>query len=167
MAHGTIVGLFQGAVEAGPRALGNRSILASPLEPGVVERLNATVKFREPFRPFAPMVLAEHAGEFFTLGQQAPYMSMASGVTDKTRERVPVIVHANGTSRLQTVTRSQNPFMHAVLTAFGRRTGVPVLINTSLNVKGKPICGTPEMALDCLANSGLDALLLEGRWITK
>lgn len=162
-----IAGLFQGGVEAGPRALGNRSILASPLEPGVVERLNATVKFREPFRPFAPMVPAERAVEFFTLSQPAPYMSMASGVTDLTRERVPAIVHANGTSRLQTVTRSQNPFMHAVLTAFGRRTGIPVLINTSLNVKGKPICGTPEMALDCLANSGLDALLLEGRWITK
>jgi carbamoyltransferase len=167
LAHGTIVGLFQGAVEAGPRALGNRSILASPLEPGVVERLNATVKFREPFRPFAPMVLAERAADFFTLGQQAPYMSMASGVTDDARKHVPAVVHANGTSRLQTVTMAQNPFMHAVLTAFGRRTGVPVLINTSLNVKGKPICGTPEMALDCLAGSGLDALLLEGRWITK
>lgn len=167
LAHGTIVGLFQGAIEAGPRALGNRSILASPLEPGVVERLNATVKFREPFRPFAPMILAERAADFFTLGQQAPYMSMASGVTNKAREHVPAVVHANGTSRLQTVTKAQNPFMHAVLTAFGRRTGVPVLINTSLNVKGKPICGTPEMALDCLANSGLDALLLEGRWITK
>ncbi|MGW6558514.1 carbamoyltransferase family protein [Streptomyces hydrogenans] len=167
LAHGTIVGLFQGAVEAGPRALGNRSILASPLEPGVVERLNATVKFREPFRPFAPMVPAERAEEFFTLGQQAPYMSMASGVTDKAREQVPAVVHANGTSRLQTVTKAQNPFMHAVLTAFGRRTGVPVLINTSLNIKGKPICGTPEMALECLAGSGLDALLLDGRWITK
>lgn len=120
-----------------------------------------------PFRPFAPMVLAERASEFFTLGQEAPYMSMASGVTDKARELVPVIVHANGTSRLQTVTRSQNPFVHEVLRAFARRTGVPVLINTSLNVKGEPICGTPEMALDCLVNSGLDALLLEGRWITK
>ncbi|GAA3368442.1 carbamoyltransferase C-terminal domain-containing protein [Streptomyces sannanensis] len=167
LAHGMIVGLFQGRVEAGPRALGNRSILASPLEPGVVERLNATVKFREPFRPFAPMVLAEHAAKFFTLGQEAPYMSMASGVTDKAREHVSAIVHANGTSRLQTVTQSQNPFMHEVLSAFARRTGVPVLINTSLNVKGKPICGTPAMALDCLASSGLDALLLEGRWITK
>ncbi|MEU8617231.1 carbamoyltransferase C-terminal domain-containing protein [Streptomyces sp. NPDC048623] len=167
LANGLIVGLFQGRVEAGPRALGNRSILASPREPGVIERLNATVKFREPFRPFAPMVLAERASEFFTLGQEAPYMSMASGVTDKARELVPAIVHANGTSRLQTVTRSQNPFMHEVFSAFARRTGVPVLINTSLNVKGKPICGTPEMALDCLANSGLDALLLEGRWITK
>ncbi|MFJ9085888.1 carbamoyltransferase [Streptomyces sp. NPDC102384] len=167
LAHGAIVGLFQGQVEAGPRALGNRSILASPLEAGVVERLNNTVKFREPFRPFAPMVLAERAKEFFTLGQQAPYMSMASGVTDKTREQVSAVVHANDTSRLQTVTKAQNPFMHAVLDAFARRTGVPVLINTSLNIKGKPICGTPEMALDCLANSGLDALLLEGRWITK
>ncbi|MFD8206052.1 carbamoyltransferase C-terminal domain-containing protein [Streptomyces sp. NPDC059695] len=167
LAHGMIVGLFQGRVEAGPRALGNRSILASPRERGVVERLNATVKYREPFRPFAPMVLAERAAEFFTLGQEAPYMSMASGVTDEAREMVPAIVHANGASRLQTVTRSQNPFMHEVLSAFARRTGVPVLINTSLNVKGKPICGTPAMALGCLADSGLDALLLEGRWITK
>jgi carbamoyltransferase len=167
LAHGMIVGLFQGRIEAGPRALGNRSILASPLEAGVVERLNATVKFREPFRPFAPMVPAERAGEFFALGQEAPYMSMASQVTAAARESVPAIVHANWTARLQTVTASQNPFMHRVLEAFARRTRVPVLINTSLNVKGKPICGTPDMALDCLANSGLDALLLEGRWITK
>ncbi|MFE1772091.1 carbamoyltransferase [Streptomyces sp. NPDC059008] len=167
LARGMIVGLFQGRIEAGPRALGNRSILASPLEAGVVERLNATVKFREPFRPFAPMVTAARAGEFFTLGQAAPYMSMASQVTDTARERIPAVVHANGTARLQTVTPAQNPFMHDVLEAFARRTGVPVLINTSLNVKGKPICGTPEMALDCLANSGLDVLLLEGRWITK
>ncbi|MFE7300609.1 carbamoyltransferase C-terminal domain-containing protein [Streptomyces sp. NPDC057579] len=167
LAHGMIVGLFQGRVEAGPRALGNRSILASPLEAGVVERLNATVKFRESFRPFAPTVTAARAREFFTLDQDAPYMSMASQVTDAARERIPAIVHANGTARLQTVTPAQNPFIHQVLEAFARRTGVPVLINTSLNVKGNPICGTPEMALDCLANSGLDALLLEGWWITK
>ncbi|MEU2868643.1 carbamoyltransferase C-terminal domain-containing protein [Streptomyces olivoreticuli] len=167
LANGVIVGLFQGRVEAGPRALGNRSILASPLEVGIAERLNATVKFREPFRPFAPVTLAERASEFFALGQDAPYMSMASQVTVKAREHIPAVVHANGTARLQTVTAWQNPFMHDVLQAFERRTGVPVLINTSLNVKGKPICGTPDMALDCLAASGLDALLLEGRWITK
>ncbi len=167
LAEGAIVGLFQGRAEAGPRALGNRSILASPLQAGVVERLNATVKFREPFRPFAPMVTAERAGDFFTLGQRAPFMSMASGVTDAARQRVPAIVHANGTARLQTVSRAQNPFVHRVLEEFGRRTGVPVLINTSLNVKGRPMCGTPDMALTCLAGSGLDALLLEGRWITK
>jgi carbamoyltransferase len=88
-------------------------------------------------------------------------------VTDRAREHIPAIVHANGTSRLQTIRPTQNPFIHDVLRAFARRTDVPVLINTSLNVKGKPICGTPDMALDCLANSGLDALLLEGRWITK
>jgi carbamoyltransferase len=167
LADGAIVGLFQGRVEAGPRALGNRSILASPLRTGVVERLNATVKFREPFRPFAPMVTKERADEFFTLGQPAPFMSMASGVTEAARKHVPAIVHANGTARLQTVSSAQNPFVHGVLEAFGRRTGVPVLINTSLNVKGRPICGTPDMALACLAGSGLDALLLEGRWITK
>lgn len=167
LSEGAIVGLFQGRVEAGPRALGNRSILASPLEAGVVERLNATVKFREPFRPFAPMVVADRARDFFTLGQSAPFMSMASGVTEAARQRIPAVVHANGTARLQTVEAGQNPFMYRVLEAFGRRTGVPVLINTSLNVKGRPICGTPQMALECLATSGLDALLMEGRWITK
>jgi carbamoyltransferase len=125
------------------------------------------VKFRERFRPFAPMIPAELAGEYFTLGQAAPYMSMASKVTDLARERIPAVVHANSTARLQTVTKDANPFVHALLHAFAARTGVPVLINTSLNVKGRPICGTPAMALQCLASSGLDALLLEGRWITK
>lgn len=167
LAAGRIVGLFHGGVEAGPRALGNRSILASPLIPDVAEKLNARVKFREPFRPFAPVVLADSAHEYFTLGQDAPYMSMASGVTDLARERIPAIVHANGTARLQTVTRRQNGFLAAVLDAFAVRTGVPVLINTSLNVKGKPICGTPDMALDCLSSCDLDALLIEGWWVTK
>ncbi|MER6010179.1 carbamoyltransferase family protein [Streptomyces bluensis] len=167
LAEGQIVGLFQGPVEAGPRALGNRSILASPLSEGVVDRLNATVKFREPFRPFAPVVPEERAAEYFTLGQPAPFMSMASQVTAKTRTRIPAIVHANGTARVQTVRPDQNPLLHSVLNTFAQRTGVPVLINTSLNVKGKPICGTPDMALDCLTNSGLDALLLEDWWVTK
>jgi carbamoyltransferase len=167
LAAGTIVGLFQGRLEAGPRALGNRSILASPLESGVVERLNATVKFRESFRPFAPIVNAEDAEAYFTLPQRAPFMSFASGVTDAAREAIPEIVHANGTARLQTVTAESNPFMHRVLEAFGAITGTPVLINTSLNIKGKPICGTPEAALECLHESGIDALMIEGRWIAK
>ncbi|NYI05548.1 carbamoyltransferase family protein [Allostreptomyces psammosilenae] len=167
LAAGGVVGLFQGRVEAGPRALGNRSILASPLIPGVVDRLNATVKFREPFRPFAPVVTAERAAEYFTLGQEAPFMSFASHATDRARAEIPAVIHANGTARVQTVTARQNPFLHAVLEEFGARTGVPVLINTSLNTKGRPICGTPRMALECLAGSGLDALLLEGWWVTK
>lgn len=167
LADGRIVGLFQDRLEAGPRALGNRSILASPLLPDVVERLNATVKFREPFRPFAPIVLADAASDYFTLPQPAPYMSIASGVTLLTRDKIPAVVHVNGTARVQTLAREQNPFLADVLTEFAAITGVPVLINTSLNVKGKPICGTPQMALECLAASGLDALMMEGWWITK
>jgi carbamoyltransferase len=167
LAAGQIVGVFRGRVEAGPRALGHRSILASPLEAGVMARLNDEIKFREPFRPFAPMVPAECAAGYFTLGQDAPFMSMASGVTALAREQVPAVVHANSTSRLQTVTRSSEPFVHQLLTAFGARTGVPVLINTSLNIKGRPICGTPAMALECLAASGLDALMIEGWWVAK
>ncbi|HEU5472715.1 MAG TPA: carbamoyltransferase C-terminal domain-containing protein [Actinophytocola sp.] len=167
LADGRIVGLFQGRLEAGPRALGNRSILASPLLPGVVERLNATVKFREPFRPFAPIVLADAAADYFTLPQPAPFMSIASGVTQLTRDKIRAVVHVNDTARVQTLTPEQNPFLAQVLTEFATLTGLPVVINTSLNVKGKPICGTPEMALDCLAGSGLDALLMEGWWITK
>lgn len=167
LAAGRIVGLFQGRLEAGPRALGNRSILASPLQPDVVRRLNATVKFREPFRPFAPIVLVDAAGDYFTLPQPAPYMSIASGVTELARDKVPAVVHANDTARIQTLAAGDNPFLAEVLTEFATLTGVPVLINTSLNVKGKPICGTPTMALHCLANSGLDALLMEGWWITK
>ncbi|WDZ92813.1 MULTISPECIES: carbamoyltransferase C-terminal domain-containing protein [Nocardiopsis] len=167
LADGRIVGLFQGRLEAGPRALGNRSILASPLHPEVVNRLNATVKFREPFRPFAPVVLEDKAADYFTLGQPSPFMSIASGVTPLAKTTIPAVVHANGTARVQTLTRKHNPFLAEVLTAFAELTGVPVLINTSLNIKGKPICGTPEMALDCLQTSGLDALLLEQWWVEK
>ncbi|HEY6794266.1 MAG TPA: carbamoyltransferase C-terminal domain-containing protein [Kineosporiaceae bacterium] len=167
LAAGQIVGCFRGALEAGPRALGHRSILASPLQPDVVERLNATVKFREPFRPFAPVTLADQAHTYFTLGQPSPFMAIASGVTDRARAEIPATVHANGTARVQTVTAASEPFLAEVLAAFEDLTGTPVLINTSLNVKGQPICGTPDMALDCLTGSGLDALLLEDWWVTK
>lgn len=166
LASGAIVGLFRGRLEAGPRALGNRSMLASPLLPDVVQRLNATVKYREPFRPFAPVVLAAHAKDYFTLDQSAPFMSIASPVTDLTRTRIPAVVHVNGTARVQTVAPAQNPFLAAVLAEFAAFTGVPVLINTSLNVKGKPIAGTPTMAVDTLTGSGLDALLIEDWWVT-
>lgn len=167
LADGRIVGLFQGRLEAGPRALGNRSILASPLQPEVVDRLNTTVKFREEFRPFAPVVLEDKAADYFTLNQPSPFMSIASCVTPLARSTIPAVVHTNGTARVQTLTRKHNPFLAEVLTAFAELTGVPVLINTSLNIKGKPICGTPEMALDCLQSSGLDALLLEQWWVEK
>lgn len=167
LAAGHIVGLFQGQVEAGPRALGNRSILASPTLPDVVERLNTTVKRREPFRPFAPVALADKATDYFTLSQAVPYMSLAVRATELAVEQVPSVVHTNGTARVQTVTPQQNPLLASILREFAEMTGVPALINTSLNVKGQPICGTPTMALDCLASTGLDALLIEDWWITK
>jgi carbamoyltransferase len=167
LAIGDIVGLFQGRVEAGPRALGNRSILASPLLTDVVTRLNATVKYREPFRPFAPVVLADKAGDYFVLRQPSPYMSLACPVTELARRQIPAIVHANGTARVQTVTADQNGFLADVLREFAAITDVPVLINTSLNVKGAPIAGTPDLALDCLTGSGLDALLMDGVWVSK
>lgn len=166
LADGAIVGLFVGPLEAGPRALGHRSILASPTDPAVVDRLNATIKYREPFRPFAPVVLADKAADFFHLRQPSPFMSIAAPVTDLAREQIPSIVHVNGTARVQTVDTEQNPFLAEVLAEFAAITDVPVLINTSLNIKGKPICGTPEMALDCLTESGIDALLLEHWWVT-
>ncbi len=164
LAAGKIAGLFQGRLEAGPRALGNRSILASPLFTDVAGRLNAAVKFREPFRPFAPVVLAEHAADYFRLGQSSPFMAIAVPVTALAREKVPAVVHVNGTARVQTLAREGNPFLADVLTRFAELTGVPVLINTSLNVKGMPISGTPQMAIDCLASSGLDGLMLDGGW---
>ena len=167
IANGEIVGLFHGRLEVGPRALGNRSILASPLNDDVVRRLNAEIKFREPFRPFAPVVLADKARDYFTLGQPSPYMSIASDVTGLARKVIPSVVHVNGTARVQTVTRERNLLLAGILDAFGELTGVPVLINTSLNIKGKPICGTPDMALDCLTESGLDGLLIEDWWVTK
>jgi len=167
LAAGQIVGLFRGGLEAGPRALGHRSILASPLLGDVVDRLNSTVKFREPFRPFAPVVLADQAHRYFILPQGSPFMSFASGVTDLAREQIPAVIHRNSTARIQTLTETREPFLAEVLALFEKLTGVPVLINTSLNIKGKPICGTPDMALDTLAGSGLDALLIEDWWVSK
>jgi carbamoyltransferase len=168
LAVGKIAGLFQGRLEVGPRALGNRSILASPLAPDVAARLNAAVKFREPFRPFAPVVLVANAADYFCLTQPSPYMSIAVPVTGLARTQIPAVVHTNGTARVQTLAPGQNPFLADVLSHFARLTRVPVLINTSLNVKGHPICGIPEMAIECLASSGLDGMLLDGGlWVSK
>src|SRR6185437_9260705 len=164
LTEGKIAGLFQGRLEAGPRALGNRSILASPLVPDVTGRLNDAVKFREPFRPFAPVVLADRATDYFELAQPSPFMSVAVPVTGLARDTIPAVVHANGTARVQTLDREHNPFLADVIGCFAALTDVPVLINTSLNVKGKPISGTPQMALECLAASGLDGLMLDGGW---
>ena len=153
-----IVGWFQGAMEFGPRALGARSILANPLDPQVRDRLNRRIKQRESFRPFAPSVLEEAAAEHFELDHASPFMLETCAV--RSPLDLPGITHVDGSARPQTV-GSHHPRYRRLLETFHRRTGCPLLVNTSFNVAGEPIVCTPEDALSCLAAAGLDALVLE------
>jgi carbamoyltransferase len=160
LAAGKIVAWFQGRMEVGPRSLGNRSILADPRDPGIKDHLNLRVKHREPFRPFAPSVLAERAAEFFEGPSESPYMLLVQTVRPEQRARVPAITHVDGTARVQTVRRDVNPRYHALIEAFARRTGVPLLLNTSFNVRGEPIVCTPDDALRCFLHTQIDYLAL-------
>ncbi|MDJ0839027.1 MAG: carbamoyltransferase N-terminal domain-containing protein [Acidobacteriota bacterium] len=153
------VGWFHGRMEFGPRALGARSILANPLDPNIRDRLNKVVKKRESFRPFAPSVLLDHAGEHFQLEQASPFMLETCRV--RSALKLPGITHINGSARPQTVTAPQNPRYAALIAAFQARTGCPLLVNTSFNVRGEPIVCSPADALLCMANSELDLLVLE------
>ena len=165
LADGRIVGWFQGRYEIGPRALGNRSILASPIHPGVRDVINARVKFREPFRPFAPSVLAERAHEFFEIDQPDPFMTLAPRVRPEKAARIPAAVHVDGTARIQTVDASANPRYHALIESFGKLTGVPILLNTSFN-KQEPIVARPEEAISCFLRTGMDVLVLGNYYST-
>jgi carbamoyltransferase len=165
LADGKIVGWFQGRFEMGPRALGNRSILADPRRPDMREMLNAKVKKREWFRPFAPSVLLERSGEFFEIGQPDPFMTLAPRVRADKRELIPAAVHVDGTGRVQTVERTSNPRYYGLIEEFGRLTGVPVLLNTSFN-RREPIVARPEEAIDCYLRSGMDVLVLGDFYIT-
>lgn len=167
LAAGKIVGWVQGRAEYGPRALGNRSILADPRSHDVKERINAQVKFREEFRPFAPALLPEHGEAYFENFQETPYMERALRFRPGMRERVPGVVHVDGTGRLQTVNRDWNPKFHALIVAFHALTGVPILLNTSFNVMGKPIIHTVEDALAVFYTSGIDILVLGDHVIEK
>lgn len=163
LAAGQVVGWFQGPMELGPRALGARSILASPLDPGMRERINRKVKKREGFRPFAPAVLAGRAAEHFELGPgsegAAPFMLLTCRVTSPLA--LPAVTHVDGSARPQTVDPRTAPRFAALLSAFGRRTGCPVLLDTSFNVAGEPIVGSPADALASAAEAGLDAVVIE------
>lgn len=163
LATGAIIGWFDGPSEVGPRALGHRSILADPRDPGMKDRLNARVKFREHFRPFAPAVLNEHAMAWFGLAD-SPFMLRACPVL---RPEVPAITHVDGTSRIQTVTAADNSSFYELISSFHRLTGVPLVLNTSLNTKGLPIDETPADALATLLGSGLDYLVFPGVIVGK
>jgi carbamoyltransferase len=159
LADDRIVGWFQGRMEYGPRALGSRSILASPLKAEIQHRLNA-IKDREDFRPVAPAVLEEEAGEWFTPAGASPFMLFVFDVAPGRAGRIPGVCHVDGTARIQTVNPEQHPLYYRLIKAFQQRTGVPVLVNTSFNTQGEPIVCTPQDAVRCFMTSPLDALVL-------
>jgi carbamoyltransferase len=167
LAEKNVIGWFQGRSELGPRALGNRSILADPRTPEMKDHVNARVKFRQPFRPFAPIVLAERAGEIFEDDRESPYMLIAKAVRPEWRDKIPAIVHVDGSARVQTVTEESNPRMHRLLKEFDAITGVPVLLNTSFNIKGEPIVETPQDAIECFLGTGIDYLAIHDYLISK
>lgn len=165
LAAGRVVGWFQGRSEWGPRALGNRSILADPRRAEMKEVVNTKIKFREPFRPFAPSVLAEQVDGVFELPEAAAYparfMLTVTPVKPSQRERIPAVTHADGSARVQAVCPETNPRYHRLIQAFGQATGVPVLLNTSFNLRGEPIVNTPADALRTFRRSGLDLLVVD------
>ena len=182
-----VVGLFQGRMEFGPRALGGRSIIGDPRSPRMQSMMNLKIKFRESFRPFAPSVLREHVGEWFEFEGDSPYMLIVADVqpgrrlpkTDESgalwgieqlnvpRSTIPAVTHVDYSARIQTVRQETNPFYYAILDAFYRTTGCPVLVNTSFNVRGEPIVCTPEDAYRCFARTDMDALVLEDFLLAK
>jgi carbamoyltransferase len=160
LAEGLILGWFQGRAEYGPRALGNRSILADPRPAHMKDTLNGRVKFREPFRPFAPSVLAERAGEIFTTPSPTPFMLRADYTREEWRARVPAVTHVDGSARVQTVSADTHPLYHRLISHFGQLTGVPCVLNTSFNIRGEPVVNTVAEALRCFYTTGMDALFV-------
>lgn len=167
LSEGNVVGWFQGRSEFGPRALGNRSILADPRTAEMKDHLNNRVKHRQAFRPFAPIVLAERANEIFEGDEESPFMLVAKRVRPEWRSRIPAIVHVDGTARVQTVRQDVNDALYRLLKEFDAITGVPVLLNTSFNVKGEPIVEAPGHAVDCFLSTGIDYLALHDLLISK
>ncbi len=172
LAQGHVVGWFQGRFEWGPRALGNRSILADPTRAEMKEIVNVKIKFREPFRPFAPVVLEERAHEYFKLDQPekhypARYMLLVTDILEEKRNIIPAVTHVDGTGRLQTIRRETNPWYYRIVEKFSERTGVPVLLNTSFNLRGEPIVNTPANAFNTFSRSGIDMLVMEKFTVRK
>lgn len=167
--NGKVIGWFQGRLEFGPRALGARSLVADARNPKMKDIINAKVKFREAFRPFAPSVLKEHAHEYFEMpeGMDAPFMLLVPKVRKEMHQVLPAITHEDGTGRVQTVTDQDNGRYYRLIKAFGDRTGVPVVINTSFNVRGEPIVCTPKDAVHTFLNTGIDAVVMGNYVLTE
>lgn len=166
IAEGNILGWYQGRAEWGPRALGNRSIVADPRRAEMKEILNRRIKHREIFRPFAPSILAEKTGEWFEKSHPSPFMNLAYSVRPEKRDKIPAPTHVDGTGRLQTVAQDANPRYYALISEFERQTGVPVVLNTSFN-DNEPIVCRPEEAIDCFLRTQMDALVLGNFLVTR
>jgi carbamoyltransferase len=165
--NGYITARFAGGAEYGPRALGNRSILCDPRRSDMKDYLNARVKHREGFRPFAPAVLQEQADAWFHINERSPFMLRVVPVRENVRERIPAVVHVDGSCRVQTVAKLENPGFYDLIQSFASRTGVPVILNTSFNVAGKPIVETPKNAIECFRETEIDMLALGPLLLTK
>jgi carbamoyltransferase len=161
-----VIGWFQGRMEFGPRALGGRSILADPRDPGMRDTLNMKIKFREGFRPFAPSVLADKASEWFDIDCDSPYMLLVAPVREGKRV-IPSVTHVDHSARIQTVTRAESPLYYDLISAFEKITGVPIVINTSFNVRGEPIVCTPHDAYLCFMRTNMDQLVLGHHLLEK
>ncbi|HQQ96804.1 MAG TPA: carbamoyltransferase C-terminal domain-containing protein [Cyclobacteriaceae bacterium] len=155
-----VVGWFSGRAEFGPRALGGRSILADPRNPRAKDLLNSKIKRRESFRPFAPSILKEFTSEYFEKAEEVPFMEKVFPIRSEKRERIPAVTHVDGSGRLQTVRQDVSPRYYSLISAFHKRTGIPILLNTSFN-ENEPIVNTPQEALDCYLRTQMDMLVLE------
>jgi carbamoyltransferase len=166
LAQDKIIGWFQGRMEFGPRALGSRSILASPVSPDMQARLNE-IKDREDFRPVAPVVLENEAADWFEGASYSPFMLFVYNVKSEKKDSIPAVRHVDGTARIQTVNEKQNPSYYSLLDEFKKITGVPVLVNTSFNTRGEPIVCTPRDAIECFWTSPFDALIINSFLLEK
>jgi len=169
IAQGKVLAWHRGRMEFGPRALGNRSILADPGHPEMRDRINSMVKKREAFRPFAPAVSLGEVHKWFDVaaGSVFPYMIAVVDVREEHRASLPAITHVNGSARVQTVSDEDNPAFHALLRAVGRTTGREMVLNTSFNVKGQPIVNTPDEAIATFLDTGIDHLFVENNLISR
>ena len=167
IADGNIVGWVQGGAEIGPRALGHRSILADPRRKDMKDIINSRVKFREAFRPFAPSVLWDYQTEYFDLDVPNPYMLMACDIKKEKRKVIPSVTHIDGTGRVQSVMHDLVPEFYDLIKEFYNITDVPIVLNTSFNIKGEPIVETPEDAIKCFMNTGIDYLLIDKYILSK
>ena len=160
LTNGKMIGWFQGRMEFGPRALGYRSILADPRDPEMNAKVNNAVKFRESWRPFAPSMLSDVANQYFESATDSPFMVLTAQVSPEKRAVIPSVTHVDGSARPQTVECDVNPLYWRLIYEFGRRTGVPVVMNTSFNLRGEPIVCTPTDAVRTFFSSGMDALVI-------